>query len=82
MAYFDHLGSKFLLPSWMFSPLTYLVEEHKFLFVANAFHVPYLNVKMKCLMLEKCSSMSICAYIILSWVLNHCMMSINEKSHI
>jgi hypothetical protein len=36
----------------------YLVEGHKFLFVAKTFHVPNMNMKMKCKMLGKCSLMS------------------------
>jgi hypothetical protein len=38
--------------------LLYLVEERKFLFVAKTFHVPIMNLKMKCKMLEKCAPMS------------------------
>jgi hypothetical protein len=38
--------------------MLYLVEGHKFLFVAKTFHVPNKNLKMKCKMLEKCVPMS------------------------
>jgi hypothetical protein len=38
--------------------LLYLVEGHKFLFVAKTFHVPIMNLKIKCKMLAKCSPMS------------------------
>jgi hypothetical protein len=37
IAIFDHMGPKAHLPSGMFSPLAYLVEGHKFLFVAKTF---------------------------------------------
>jgi hypothetical protein len=35
-----------------------LLEGHKFLFVAKTFHVPFMNLKMKCKLLEKCAPMS------------------------
>jgi hypothetical protein len=35
-----------------------LVEGHKFLFVAKTFHVPNMNMKMKCKLLGKCAPMS------------------------
>jgi hypothetical protein len=38
--------------------LCYLVEGHKFPFVAKTFHVPNLNLKMKCKMFGKCAPMS------------------------
>jgi hypothetical protein len=38
--------------------LLYLVEGPKFLFVAKTFHVPIMNLKMKCKMLGKCAPMS------------------------
>jgi hypothetical protein len=38
--------------------LLYLVEGHKFLFAAKTFHVPIMNLKMKCKMLGKCAPMS------------------------
>jgi hypothetical protein len=38
--------------------LLYLVEGHKFLFVAKTFHVPNMHLKMKCKLLGKCSLMS------------------------
>jgi hypothetical protein len=62
--------------------LLYLVEGHKFLFVAKTFHVPITNLKMKCKMLGKCAPMSYVLNLNLLWVLNHCMMPTNEKSHI
>jgi hypothetical protein len=62
--------------------MLYLVEGHKFLFVAKTLHVPNMNLKMKCKMLGKCAPMSICAKSNLLWVLNYCMMPTNEKSHI
>jgi hypothetical protein len=37
--------------------MLYLVEGHKFLFVAKAFHVPNMNLKMKCKLLGKCAPM-------------------------
>jgi hypothetical protein len=58
-----------------------LVEGHKFLFVAKTFHVPSMNLKMKCKMLEKCALMSYALILNLFWVLNRCMMPTNEKSH-
>jgi hypothetical protein len=59
-----------------------LVEEHKFLFVAKTFHVPNMNLKMKCKLLGKCAPMSYVLILNLLWVLNRCMMPTNEKSHI
>jgi hypothetical protein len=53
---------------------------HKFLFVAKTFHVPIMNLIMKCKMLGKYVPMSY-AEINLLWVLNHCMLPTNEKSH-
>jgi hypothetical protein len=38
--------------------LLYLVKGPKFLFVAKTFHVPNMNLKMKCKMLGKCAPMS------------------------
>jgi hypothetical protein len=38
--------------------MLYLVEGHKFLFVAKTFHGPNMNLKMKCKLLEKCAPMS------------------------
>jgi hypothetical protein len=38
--------------------MLYLVEWYKFLFVAKTFHVPNMNLKMKCKLLEKCALMS------------------------
>jgi hypothetical protein len=38
--------------------MIYLVEGHKFLFVAKTFHVPNMNLKMKCRLLGKCAPMS------------------------
>jgi hypothetical protein len=35
-----------------------LVEGHKFLFVTKTFHVPNMNLKMKCKLLRKCAPMS------------------------
>jgi hypothetical protein len=37
--------------------LLYLVEGHKFLFVAKTFHVPNKNLKIKFKMLGKCAPM-------------------------
>jgi hypothetical protein len=58
IAYFDHMGPKSHLPSWMFNPMLDLVEGHKFLFVAKTFHVPNMNLKMKCKLHGKCAPMS------------------------
>jgi hypothetical protein len=38
--------------------MLYLVEGHKFIFVAKTFHVPNMNLKMKCKLLGKCAFMS------------------------
>jgi hypothetical protein len=38
--------------------LPYLLEGHKFLFLTKTFHVPIMNLKMKCKMLGKCAPMS------------------------
>jgi hypothetical protein len=38
--------------------LLYLMEGYKFLFVAKTFHVPIINLKIKCKMLGKCAPMS------------------------
>jgi hypothetical protein len=38
--------------------MLYLVEGHKSLFVAKTFHVPNMNLKMKCKLLGKCALMS------------------------
>jgi hypothetical protein len=62
--------------------MLYLVEGHKFLFVAKTFHVPNINLKLKCKLLTKCALMSYVLNLFAFWVLNHCMMPINEKSHI
>jgi hypothetical protein len=62
--------------------LLYLVEGHKFLFVAKTFYVPFKNLKMKCKMLGKCAPMSYVLNLKLLWVLNRGMMPTNEKSHI
>jgi hypothetical protein len=53
-----------------------------FLFVAKTFHVPNMNLKMKCKMLGKCAPILYVLNLNLFWVLNRCMMSTNEKSHI
>jgi hypothetical protein len=37
--------------------MLYLVEGHKFLFIAKTFHVPNKNLKMKRKMLGKCAPM-------------------------
>jgi hypothetical protein len=58
IADFDHMGPKAHLPSWMLALMLYLVEGHKFLFVAKSLHLPNMNLKMKCIMLRKCSPMS------------------------
>jgi hypothetical protein len=58
IAYFDHMGPKSHLPSWMFNTMLDLVEGHKFLFVAKTFHVPNMNLKMKCKLHGKCAPMS------------------------
>jgi hypothetical protein len=47
--------------------LPYLVEGHKFLFVAKTFHVPNMNLKMKCKMLGKCALMSHVLNLICFW---------------
>jgi hypothetical protein len=39
-----------------------------------------MNLKMKCKMLGKCSHVIRAKFNFL-WVLNHCMMPTNEKSH-
>jgi hypothetical protein len=62
--------------------LLYLVEGHKFLFVAKTFHVPFKNLKMKCKMLGKCAPMSFVLNLNLLLVLNRCMLPATEKSHI
>jgi hypothetical protein len=62
--------------------LLYLVEGHKFLFVAKTFHVPNMNLKMKYKSAWKMCSHVICTEFNLLWVLNRCMMPTNEKSHI
>jgi hypothetical protein len=36
----------------------YLVEGHKFLFVTTTFHVPNINLKIKCKLLGECVPMS------------------------
>jgi hypothetical protein len=33
------------------APMLYLVEGHKFLFVTKTFHVPNMNLKIKCKLL-------------------------------
>jgi hypothetical protein len=38
--------------------MLYLVEGHKFLFVAKTFYVAIINLKMKCKLLGKCAPMS------------------------
>jgi hypothetical protein len=38
--------------------MLYLVEGHKFVFVAKTFHVPKMNLKMKCKLIGKCALMS------------------------
>jgi hypothetical protein len=38
--------------------MLYLVEGHKLFFVAKTFHVPNMNLKMKCKFLGKCAPMS------------------------
>jgi hypothetical protein len=60
----------------------YLVEGHKFLFVTKTFHVPNMNLKMKCKLLGKCAPMSYVINLLLLWVLNRCVMPTNEMSHI
>jgi hypothetical protein len=63
--------------------MLYLVEEHKFLFVAKTFHVQNMNLKMNANCLENVlRSHVICAKYNLLWVLNCCLMPTNEKSHI
>jgi hypothetical protein len=50
--------------------MLYLVEGHKFLFVEKTFHVPNMNLKMKCKMLGKCAPVSYVLNLNLLWVLN------------
>ena len=38
--------------------MLHLVEGHKFLFVAKTFHVPNMNLKMKCKLFGKYAPMS------------------------
>jgi hypothetical protein len=47
--------------------MLYLVEGHKFLFVAKTFHVPNMNLKMKCKLLEKCAPMSYVLYLMATY---------------
>jgi hypothetical protein len=63
------------------APMLYLVVGHKLFFVANTFHVPNMNLKMKCKLLEKCAPMSYVLNFNCFWVLYRCMMPTNEKSH-
>jgi hypothetical protein len=62
--------------------MLYLVEGHKLLFVAKTFHVPNINLKMKCKLLGKCAPMSYVLNLLAFGVLNHCMLITNGKSHI
>jgi hypothetical protein len=52
------MGPKAHLHHECLALMLYLVEGHKFLFVAKTFHVPNMNLKMKRKMLEKCAPMS------------------------
>jgi hypothetical protein len=76
------MGPKSHLHHECLAPMLYLVERHKFLFVAKTFHVPNMNLKMKCKLLRKCAPVSYVLILNLIWVLNRCMMPTNEKSHI
>jgi hypothetical protein len=50
-------GQKLIWHHECLALLLYLMEGHKFLFVAKTFHVPMINLKMKCKMLGKCAPM-------------------------
>jgi hypothetical protein len=50
-------GQRLICHHECFALLLYLMEGHKFLFVAKTFHVPFINLKMKCKMLGKCAPM-------------------------
>jgi hypothetical protein len=79
---FGSYGAKGSFAIICLAPMLDVVEGHKFLFVAKTFHVPILNLKMKCKWLGKCAPMSYVLIFNLLWVLNRCMMPTNEKSHI
>jgi hypothetical protein len=51
-------GQRLICHHECLAPMLYLVEGHKFLFVAKTFHVPNMNVRMKWKLLGKCAPMS------------------------
>jgi hypothetical protein len=58
IAYFEHMGPKAHLSSWMFSSHALSYGGAYVLFVTKTFHVPNMNLKMKCKLLGKCVPMS------------------------
>jgi hypothetical protein len=74
-------GQRLICYHELLALLLYLMEGHKFLFVAKTFHVPFMNLKMKYKNAWKMCSHVICAEINFLWVLYRCMMPSNEKSH-
>jgi hypothetical protein len=73
-------GQRLICHHWCLAPLLHLVEGHKFLFVAKTFHVPFKSENEMENAWKICSHV-ICAEFNFLWVLNRCMMPINEESH-
>jgi hypothetical protein len=55
------MGPKAICHHECLALLLHLVEGQKFLFVAKTFHVPNVNLKMKCKMLGKCDPLALAA---------------------
>jgi hypothetical protein len=51
-------GQRLICHNECLARMLYLVEGRKFLFVTKTFHVPNMNLKMKCKLLGKCAPMS------------------------
>jgi hypothetical protein len=56
----SHRGQRLICHQECLAPMLYLVEGHKFLFVTKTFHVPNINLKMKCKILGKCAPCHMC----------------------
>jgi hypothetical protein len=82
MIYFDRMGSKAHLSSWMFSMHALSCGGAKVHFCRKDISCTNMNLKMKCKLLGKCAPMSYVLNLNCFWVLNRCIMPTNEKSHI
>jgi hypothetical protein len=55
-------GQRLICHHECLAPMVDLVEGHKFLFVEKTFHVPNMNLKMKCKFLENVLPCHMCFF--------------------